>query len=173
MNLESLQRAPALRSYLECREEILALYLFGSQGEGVARPDSDVDVAVLLNPAVDRERHSQYRLQFLSEIQRFVKGTLDLLILNQIPPLLQFQVLQRGRLIFDPDPDERAAIEMTMLNRYYQTKRFYDFHFDRLMRHIKEKGLGRGSRSQRHTSSSEEAGRISTKLAALSDPPAG
>lgn len=69
---------------------------------------------------------------------------MDLIILNQVPPLLQFQVLQKGKLLFDRDPDARAQLEMEMLGKYYDAKRFYNFHFDHLIEQIKKEGLGRG-----------------------------
>lgn len=164
MSMKDLRTAE-LEDYLENEQEILALYLFGSHSEGLAHVRSDVDLALLLAPEVDRDRYFEYRLRYLSELERFFGKELDLIILNQVPPLLQFQVLTRGQLIFDRDSDARAEMEMRMLSRYYFSTRFYDFHFDHLIRRIKEEGLGRGSQS--HKGTLEEVRRISEKLAAL------
>ena len=151
-------RTAELEQYLKTEKDILALYLFGSHSEGLAHLRSDVDLAVLLIPGADGNRYLECRLRYLSELKRFVTGVLDLVILNQVPPLLQFQVLQKGKLIFDKDSDARAEIEMKMLGRYYLAKRFYAFHFGHLIRRIKKEGLGRGSQS--HRSALEEVRRV-------------
>ncbi|MFQ5796714.1 MAG: nucleotidyltransferase domain-containing protein [Candidatus Bipolaricaulia bacterium] len=158
-------RSAELERYLEGEREILALYLFGSHSEGVTHVRSDVDLALLLAPKVDKGRYFEYRLRYLSGMRKFFRGKLDLIILNQVPPLLQFQVLKKGQLIFDRDSDVRAEFEMKMLSRYYLSTGFYKFHFTHLIRRIKEEGLGRGSQSHRGTS--EEVRRISEKFSSL------
>ncbi|MBI3660980.1 nucleotidyltransferase domain-containing protein [Candidatus Acetothermia bacterium] len=135
---------PKLKEYLDAQDEILAVYLFGSHAEGCARPDSDQDIAILLQPAVDPQRYSDYHLHLLDELSYFFPQRLDLIILNQAPPLLQFQVLQKGQRLFDRNPDTRAELEMHMLNRYYDLRPYYEFHFGHLMEKIKRRGLGHG-----------------------------
>jgi predicted nucleotidyltransferase len=134
----------AVNEYLASHEEILSVYLFGSQAEGCARRSSDLDLAVLLRSGPEQSQYSDHRLRLLNELSILFPQQLDLIILNQVPPLLQFQVLQKGQLLFDRDPDARAEIEMHMLNRYYDMRRYYEFHFGRLMERIKHKGLGHG-----------------------------
>jgi hypothetical protein len=151
-----------LNEYLDQDKDILALYLYGSKSIGIDHPRSDVDLALLLKVEVDRLRYSDYRLKYLSKLNKFFKGKLDLVVLNQVSPLLQFQVLQKGTLLYDRNPDRRAELEIKMLNRYYISKRFYEFHFDNLIHRIKECGLGHGPKSVK--GSTEEAGRISEKL---------
>jgi len=41
---------PVLAGYFEKKTEVIAAYLFGSYAEGVARSDSDVDIAVIIEP---------------------------------------------------------------------------------------------------------------------------
>jgi len=148
MRVSDLKTAE-LERYLKGEKDILALYLFGSHGEGVAHIRSDVDLAVLLSPRIDRDRYIECRLRYLSGLKKFVTGALDLVVLNQVPPLLQFQILQKGKLLFDRDSDARAEIEMKMLGRCYLAARFYGFQFSYLVQRIKKEGLGRGSQSYR------------------------
>lgn len=157
MRVSDLKTAE-LKRYMKGEKDILALYLFGSHSEGVAHIRSDVDLAILLSPSVDSDRHIEYRLRYLSELKKFVTGALDLVVLNQVPPLLQFQILQKGKLIFDRDADVRAEIEMKMLGRCYLAARFYEFQFSYLIQRIKEEGLGRGFQS--HRSPIEEIRRV-------------
>jgi predicted nucleotidyltransferase len=124
--------------------EILAVYLFGSWAEGVAHARSDLDLAVLLRPEVERADYADHRWELLEELSRALHSRLDLIILNQAPPLLQFQVLQKGRLLYDRDPDLRAELEMHMLSRYYDARRYIEFHYKHLAARIRQRGLGRG-----------------------------
>ena len=161
MRVSDLKTAE-LERYLKDEKHILAVYLFGSHSEGVAHIRSDVDLAILLSPSVDSARYTEYRLRYLAELKEFVTGTLDLVVLNQVPPLLQFQILQKGKLIFDRDSDARAEIEMNMLGQCYLAARFYKFQFSYLIQRIKEEGLGRGSQS--HRSAIEEIGSLSFRV---------
>lgn len=157
-----------LEELLNKEGEVLALYLYGSRSSGKERPESDTDIALLLEKSVGEDRYSDFRLEFLSKLDRLFPGDLDLVILNQVPTLLQFQVLKHGRLLYEADPDRRALMEVNMLNNYYLSKPFYEFHFENLRKNIKEHGLGHGQKRDR--SSSEEARRISEKLTAVSGP---
>lgn len=142
MKMELLQSG--LEEYLRECPEVVAVYLFGSQAEGLSHARSDLDLAVLLGADVDKERYTDYRLKLLEELSGLLPNRLDLIILNQVPPLFQFQVLQKGRLLFDRDPGLRAKLEMHMLNRYYDMRRYYEFHFKHLTEKIKGRGLGHG-----------------------------
>ena len=64
---------PAVRSFLEERSEILAGYLFGSVVTGRARPDSDVDIAVLVADDVIRSGSFDYRLQRMADLMSVLR----------------------------------------------------------------------------------------------------
>lgn len=145
--------ASALQESLLAHEEILAVYLFGSHAEGCAHSRSDIDLAILLRsncePPVD------YRVSLLEELSGLLPYRLDLVILNHVSPLVQFQVLQKGQLLLDRDPNAQAELVMRMLNHYYDMRRYYELHFGRLMQKIKERGLGDGH--PRHSDQAQEA----------------
>jgi len=135
---------PKVKALGRRHPEVLAVYLFGSRAEGVARAGSDLDLAVLLRPEVERERYPDHRMELLEELSGALSPRLDLIILNQVSPLLQFQVLQKGRLLYERDHDLRSELEMHMLSRYYDQRRYLELHYGQLMGKIKERGLGRG-----------------------------
>ncbi|MHB8919336.1 MAG: type VII toxin-antitoxin system MntA family adenylyltransferase antitoxin [Desulfocucumaceae bacterium] len=131
---------PLLAQYFQKRPEIIAAYLFGSRAEGVARTDSDVDIAVLMvSPPPDSLR---YRLEVMEDTRRLVRLNTEIVILNEAPRLLQFQVIQKGSIIFERDADQRALFEMDTAGRYYDYKRYFDFYARQLAERIKEGGLG-------------------------------
>jgi len=160
-----------LREKLNEDSDIQALYLYGSRSSGKSHPRSDTDIAMLLSNTVKEEYYNIYRMKYISELKEFFPKKLDFIILNQVSPLLQFQVLKNGKLLYDPEPDMRALLEVKILKEYYLAKRFYEFHFQNLKNRIKEQGLGHGK--ERNRSAAEEVRRISEKLTKVSESQSG
>ncbi len=133
-----------IKEYFVPKKEIIAVYLFGSRAEGVARPDSDLDIAVLVEK--QPEDRFAYRMGLAEDLEKLTGIHTEVVILQEVPLLLQFQVLKHGKLLFERDPAQRAAYQMHLMSRYYDYKRFFDFHSRSLRKSIKEGGLGRGSR---------------------------
>jgi uncharacterized protein len=96
--------------------EIQAAFLFGSQATGRARTDSDVDVAVLLESGSD-EVDARRRLRRVLEAfaAHVAANRLDVVILNDAPPVLAFQVLRHGKLAFERD---RTALHRFRMRTY-------------------------------------------------------
>lgn len=131
-----------LKERFVTRQEVVAAYLFGSRAEGVARPASDTDIAVLLDERI--KDTFKYRLELADELERLAGTQIDLILLREAPLLLQFQILKKGKVVFERDVDRRASYEMYILGKYYDYQRFFDFHSKSLRETIKERGLGFG-----------------------------
>jgi len=86
-----------LKRSLTARPEILDAYLFGSRARGDAAGHSDIDVAVYVDP--DRVTHSDfgYVAELTAELGAALgSDTVDVVLLNQAPPLLYHRVLRDG-----------------------------------------------------------------------------
>ncbi|HVR11267.1 MAG TPA: nucleotidyltransferase domain-containing protein [Thermoanaerobaculia bacterium] len=80
---------------------IAALSVFGSRATGTARPDSDLDVAVLPAGGASR-RHLQVAVAVaLADLAP--EGRVDVILLDEAPELLRHQVLATGRLVLCRD----------------------------------------------------------------------
>jgi len=98
-------------------------YLFGSQAEGKAGPLSDVDVAVLLGAQVQREQWFQTQLRLIGDLMSlFQRNDVDVVILNEATPLLAFQVIRHGQVVYE-DPVTRPAVDFAAyaMRRYADT----------------------------------------------------
>ena len=137
-----------LLAYLAEQPDVVAAYLFGSHAEGRARPQSDIDIAVLLSaqPANanidDAMARFDRRMELEGEIERFIQGKkLDLVVLNRAPTLLKRQVLLKGKLLFDHAFEKRIHFEIMTSKLYDDWKPMHDFFTRALLNDIKEVGL--------------------------------
>jgi hypothetical protein len=89
---------------LSPEDGVVAAYLFGSRAQERARSDSDIDVAVLLDhvpPAEQRATVVRRLVQALG--QELAASLVDVVLLNDAPPVLAFKVLQHGKLALCQD----------------------------------------------------------------------
>jgi hypothetical protein len=96
---ESIKR---IIDYFRTREEVSALYLFGSVAKGVQHAGSDVDIAVLVDERKLRGRKfDTLRQDYYTVSPRLSMSIVDIVILNTAPPHLKHHILKTGSLIFD------------------------------------------------------------------------
>lgn len=93
-------------------------YLFGSRARGTARPESDVDLAVLLKTAPPRTFEG-LPLPLETKLERMLGLPVQVVVLNWAPADLVHRVLSDGRLLFDADPSRRIRFEVRSRNEYF------------------------------------------------------
>lgn len=139
MNSEEMIRA--LTEYLAEQDDVLAAYVFGSYVAGTARPDSDVDVAVLLSEP-DSVARFERRLQLMSEVSDACGREADVIVLEDAPPILRHQVLKNGRVIYERDREARVEFEVLAGKIYADLEPQRSLFRQALFREIREVGLG-------------------------------
>ncbi len=109
----------AVVQLLEPINEITLAFLFGS----VVTRDSfrDIDIAVQLVRDFPRTEYLNFQLDLQLELQKVLKNEVDLIILNQAPPLLRYKVLKTGTLIIEKD---RTAFRDFFKSTIYE---YFDF----------------------------------------------
>lgn len=152
-----------IRRILDPCNDVVAVYLFGSVAEGQAHAQSDIDIAVLYTPEPSRTRLFQLNLEIGSRLEDALRGPIDVVNLNNAPPLLAFQVLQTGQLILEHNRTQRCIFQMHAMNRYYDSRRYLEEQRTAAIRRIREGGLGRGYRG--HRNALAEARRLRAALA--------
>jgi predicted nucleotidyltransferase len=76
--------------------EVKLAVLFGSTARDQARKDSDVDLGLLLDPVSRSER-----LHVEAELARAAAREVDIVYLNEAPPLLRFEIARDGILLLE------------------------------------------------------------------------
>lgn len=86
--------------------DVASAYLFGSVAEGRAHRESDVDLAVLLAwaPHATRAERFEAGIWLAGRVQASLGRSVDVVVLNDAPPLLGRHVITRGRRIACNDP---------------------------------------------------------------------
>ena len=135
-----------LRDFLDAQDEVLLAYLFGSYATGQEHPLSDVDIGVLLSERVPHEKYLDVQVHLIVALPSLVGAEdVDVVILNEATPLLNYEVIRTGKRLFVRDEPSRIAFEVKTMREYFDTaylravNRFY------LKKQIKERFYGRRS----------------------------
>ena len=108
-----------LRAELEPHVEIQEAYLFGSWARGEAEPHSDIDVAVYVDASCVPESTFGYAAELTTELSAALgSNAIDLVLLNDAPPVLYHRVLRDGFRIFSRDLSATTSREGHALSRY-------------------------------------------------------
>jgi len=81
------------------RRRLIACWAFGSRAAGKERPGSDVDLAVLCEPALGLER-----AKVMDIVGRALQVDIDLVDMATAPAGLRWEVITTGKLVVEYDP---------------------------------------------------------------------
>ena len=107
------------RLVLAAHPDVQAVYRYGTWGTAAERPDSDVDVAVLLphGPAMRVDRWQWHLLAV--DIAGAVRAEhADLINLRRADTSFQAEILRTARLTYSGEDDERLSFESLVLSMY-------------------------------------------------------
>jgi predicted nucleotidyltransferase len=125
------------------RPEVLVAYLFGSHARGKPTPISDIDLAVLLSEAVPRESYLDYRIALMQELTKiFRSDEVQVIILNQAPPLLAYKAVVEGKPLLCRDEVARLRFRTDATRRYLDTKPLRRIQNTATARRIREARFG-------------------------------
>ncbi len=108
-------------------KEIKAAYLFGSYVENKENNLSDLDIGILLNEGYS----NMIKLNILTKLTENNFDNVDLVILNNAPPLTQFEVVKHNNLIYQQEnfdvPGFYSKVVRTFLDfkPYLEVQRSY------------------------------------------------
>ena len=108
-----------LQDFGRSRPEIQALFVFGSVATGKPHPGSDVDVAVLVDPDRDSDKALRLALQYSVELEDRLQISVDVVILNSAAPMLRFQVISKGKMVYSTDPQRTRRFLGDALVEFY------------------------------------------------------
>lgn len=103
---------------LDRRFGLDTLWLYGSEAQGTAKPDSDVDLAGLFRRRTEPLEVFDAR----TDLEEILHREVDLVDLDQTSPVLGMQVLKHGHLLIDRNPNRRHNAYGRLLDLYEDVK---------------------------------------------------
>ena len=107
--------------YLEKNfKEIVAVYLYGSFVTNLFF--SDIDLGIITKN--DFERTLNFELDLENKLEKIVKYSVDVRVLNRAPLSFCQNVIRQRKVILDKDPNLRADFEGQILKQYFDVAYF-------------------------------------------------
>jgi predicted nucleotidyltransferase len=104
------------------REGVVAAMLIGSQARGTSGPLSDVDIAVWHDPDLDSRARFDLQLDLVGDAARVLyTDEVDIVLLNQAPPLMRHRAIRDGKRLVERDHDQRVRLETRAILDYLDT----------------------------------------------------
>jgi uncharacterized protein len=107
-----------IQTILNHHPNVQTIYLFGSYGTEDERPDSDVDIALLLSPGESKSVGSPLLSKLHLELELLLDKDVDLINLREVSTVLQKEVVAAGRCIYQGDKYAGEEFEMLTLSQY-------------------------------------------------------
>lgn len=96
-----------------------ALYVYGSEAASRTGPKSDVDLAAL----TERVPGGMELMDLRARLEAAVGRDVDLVFLGQASPIVAWQVLRHGKLVYESNSRRRAQLEIRTITAYADLKR--------------------------------------------------
>ena len=141
-------KSALLAEYLSSRAEILLAYVFGSAARGGVHALSDVDVAVLVDEKELREAERGmpwgYQASLTGELTGILRrNDVDLVLLQRASPLLKYEIVRFGELLFCRGEGMRIDFEVRVRREYLDTEHLRGIQRSYLYEDIKAGRLGK------------------------------
>jgi len=123
---------------------IIFAYLFGSQAKGQSTTLSDIDLAVFIDRKTPKSERFDMRLRLANDLSAMAGTRVDVIMMNDIPIQLAYEVIKHGKIILCKDKDAMVEAEIEILSKYLD-RRYYDKRRTKLfLRKIEKEGMTKG-----------------------------
>jgi len=138
-------------------------YIFGSQLKGKTGPLSDYDFAIFLS----RKPSFQFKYRLKNKLVTILNtGQVDLVILNDAPIELKYNVIAAGKIIFQKNSIIRTEFEADTLSRYFDYLPVLRAQKKEVLK-LKPKGEKYGDRIQRYRTTLRKTEEMLNKIRAI------
>lgn len=131
-----------LAEFFKSREYVELAYLFGSHSKGKQGPLSDIDIGVYLSRKMDKKERFEKRLELIGSICTLLQtNNLDIVVINDSPPVLNFEIIEPNCLIYEKTHDLKVEVEVSIMSAYYDRKPHEEFFNRAFVKRFKERGF--------------------------------
>jgi len=130
--------------FFKGRDEVSALYIFGSFGKGRQKGESDIDIAVLVDESKPRKRSlDSLKKEYYSASAGFSLRPVDIVVLNAAPAFLKHRILKTGKVLFDRNRKLRVRFTANAIIEYLDYKPIEDICLKAVANRFRRAGIGR------------------------------
>ncbi|OPY24859.1 MAG: Nucleotidyltransferase domain protein [Methanobacterium sp. PtaU1.Bin242] len=127
-----------VKQFLQKQDHIKLAYLFGSAALKRTGKLSDVDLAIFLDESLDMEEKFNLELGLISDLGDILNKRLDLVIMNDAPVSLNFEIIKANYPLLIRDKNLKVDLEHYIMSRYLD-RQYYDKRWaDSLIKKIAE-----------------------------------
>ena len=131
-----------LRDFFLDKEQILVVYIFGSQVKERPSCLSDVDIAVYLDERLSKSERFDLRLRLITKACEILGSKeVDLIVLNDALLGLYYTVLKEGMVLYCRDEVKRIDTEVKVMSQYLDQKYYQKRHYEILLQQIRKEGI--------------------------------
>ncbi len=131
-------KIPDITNHLSQVPQLISAYLFGSYARDKQDQMSDVDMALLFHHEFPLEQMNQLELSIWKKLTAILQtDEIDLLVLNQAPLTLQFEIIRTGKVICNNDNNQRIDFEIRTCARYWDFKKIKDEYDSSSLKRLK------------------------------------
>ncbi|MEK7482466.1 MAG: nucleotidyltransferase domain-containing protein [Patescibacteria group bacterium] len=107
------------------------VFMFGSQIDGFARKDSDLDVGVRFENGLPAAEHrGKIYAELFADLGTCFPGQkLDLVFIDEAPLHFKYQIFTKGKMIFNKNKEKSLDFQERVFNLYRDQKYFIDEFF--------------------------------------------
>jgi len=118
---------------LDIFQDIELAILFGSRARKEHSPESDIDLAFLLKTDFfEQISVLELRIELSNYFSELTGIETDIIILNSAKPLLKFQVLKYGKVLYVNNKFSYGAYFSRSLREYFDFKYYKKYHYQKM-----------------------------------------
>lgn len=116
-----------IADYFKGRDEVSALYIFGSAARGKETAESDIDIAVLIDGRKKGQKtYESLKKAYYSASPGFSLRPIDIVVLNTAPPFLKHRIIKTGKMLFYRNRKLRGRFVANAIIEYLDYKPIED-----------------------------------------------
>ena len=113
-----------IRDYFTKRNDISAVYIFGSFNTERFSQNSDLDLAVIYSEGLDKFKRFDLKLELMAALEKLIKLEVDIVDFENVDLKFKHQILD-GKLIYCSDQSRRVELEKRAILNYIDMHKFY------------------------------------------------
>jgi predicted nucleotidyltransferase len=127
MKDDAIYNAKIIAKEISKKSGVIAVVLFGSQVNGRAREDSDIDIVVITNQITSAQE---------ADILGYSSDKLDISLFSRLPLIIQFRVVKEGKILKCNDKQNLNKIYIETTRKYLDYTPLLNKFYKQVLYHV-------------------------------------